>query len=181
MLMGKLSRVLVTVTLVGLVAGGCTPSAEPTPTPSPTSPSPTESDLERQQRVDYEAAEKAYRTFRAEYRRVQHRGGAGRATEMMLATAGGPYLAEFTRAVQAYAGLENHEEGSEVTVYVKRGGYTPEALTLDVCEDDRSVQVLDKAGHSFGPGEIRQIAIEVRKVGAAWKLWAGKGRKVKSC
>ena len=47
-----------------LVACGPEPTPTTAPTPSPVvSQTPTESAQERQQRIDYEAAEKAYRTF----------------------------------------------------------------------------------------------------------------------
>ncbi len=57
---------------------GCTPAApaEPSPSPSPAVQTPAETTQERQQRLDYAAAEKSYRTFRAEYERVLRAGGA---------------------------------------------------------------------------------------------------------
>ena len=63
-----------TVLVLGLLVAGCTPDpgttpsvtptpavSSPTPSPSPT-PTPTENAQERQQRLDFEAAEKAYLT-----------------------------------------------------------------------------------------------------------------------
>ena len=69
--LAKRAAVLVAV---GCLALGCTPQpGVPTPSPSPTAttaPTPPETARERQERLDFEAAEKAYRTFRAEFGRV---------------------------------------------------------------------------------------------------------------
>ena len=69
-----------------LSAVACTPSEPSTPSPSPTpSASPTETALERQTRLDFEAAEKAYRTFSAEYDRLANAGGAKEPTQVLKA------------------------------------------------------------------------------------------------
>jgi hypothetical protein len=55
-----------------LSAAACTPTGPSTPSPTPTpSASPTETQLEKQTRLDFEAAEKAYRTFSAEFDRLR--------------------------------------------------------------------------------------------------------------
>jgi hypothetical protein len=54
----------------------CSPSAGVSPTPTPGvstlagQPTPPETEHKRKARLDFEAAEKAYRTFRAEYDRI---------------------------------------------------------------------------------------------------------------
>ena len=86
-----------TIAACTLIAA-CTP--EPpvvnTPTPSastPTaSPTPTESEIERQMRLDYEAAEAAYRASIAEGDRLARRGGVRKATPALKAVATGDYL-----------------------------------------------------------------------------------------
>ncbi len=183
MLMGKFSTVLVTATMVGLVTGGCTPAGGPVPTPSPApaSQSPTESDLERQQRLDYEAAEKAYRTFRAEYQRVLQAGGAKQPTAVMKATAGGPYLKELGEVVAAFRGLELKQIGQETIKNVGYVGHDPESVSLQVCEDDRQAVVVNKEGEDQGPGEIQLSNLTVRKMSGRWKVWTGSGKKVSSC
>ena len=88
-----------------LSAVACTPPEPSTPSPSPTpSASPTETALERQTRLDFEAAEKAYRTFSAEYDRLANAGGAKEPTQVLKDTAAGPYLAD------ASAGLRQQYE-----------------------------------------------------------------------
>lgn len=167
------------LTIGSLVA--CGPEPAP-PTPSPTvSQTPTESALERQQRVDYEAAEKAYRTFRAEFNRVLQAGGSKSATKIMKANAGGEYLDTAKGVVQAYEGFGDHQEGTEDIVYVRAGGYSTKSLILRTCEDSRQVKALDKDGKSLGPGELRALELEARSTTSGWKIWAGTGKKVASC
>jgi hypothetical protein len=75
------------------LAAACTPAA-PTSTPSstPAATAPTESQIERQMRLDYEAAEKAYRQNIAEQDRLARAGGVYRATAALKLTAEGEYL-----------------------------------------------------------------------------------------
>ncbi|GAA1431046.1 hypothetical protein GCM10009616_17200 [Microlunatus lacustris] len=169
--------------LCAIVLGGCTPDPGVTPSPSPTvsSASPVETDAERQERLDYAAAEKAYRTFRAEFGRVMKAGGAKSPTMTMKQTAGGDYLAEFSEIIQAYRGLGLKTVGDERIEYVRQAGYSATRVSLEVCEDSRLVQEVDSAGKSSPAGELRTALIEVRRVGGAWKLWSGEGKKVSTC
>ena len=84
------------VLVLGLLVAGCTPESGPaptvtpvppvsSPTPSP-SPTPTENAQERQQRLDFEAAEKAYLTAFAESERLAVAGGANKPTKILVAT-----------------------------------------------------------------------------------------------
>ena len=75
-------RIGATVAGCALVAA-CTPDQPPTSTPTPAvtatpsptaSASPTETDIERRMRLDWEAAEKAYRTSIAEVSRLAQKG-----------------------------------------------------------------------------------------------------------
>lgn len=182
MTVGKAGRILAALILAGLLASGCTPAAPtPPPTPPSVSQTPTETAIERQQRLDYEAAEKSYRAFRAEYGRVLRAGGAKKATSKMKALAGGDYLKQFVEVIQAYHGFGYHDEGEEKNSQVSYGGYSKNSVILNVCEDDRAVKALDKAGKSLGPGELRRSRLEVRKIDEEWKVWSGSGDKVNSC
>ena len=59
------------------LAVACTPEQSASaPSPKPASTTPTESQIERQMRLDYEAAEKAYRANMAEQDRLYQAGGA---------------------------------------------------------------------------------------------------------
>ncbi|WP_157720438.1 hypothetical protein [Friedmanniella luteola] len=161
---------------------GCTPAPAVTPSPSPTASSatPTETAAERQERLDYAAAEKAYRTFRAEYGRVLRAGGAKEPTKVMKATAGGEYLATFTEVIRSYRDADSRTIGKESIGFVRPGGYATSKLTLDVCEDGRKVQTLIPRRKAQN-GEIRTATIEVRQVGTSWKLWSGSGELADSC
>nr|WP_294692334.1 hypothetical protein [uncultured Friedmanniella sp.] len=161
--------------------GGCTADAgtQPTPSPTPSAATPTESAAERQERLDYAAAEKAYRTFRAEYGRVLRAGGAKEPTKLMRETAGGDYLKEFQEIVAAYEGIGARDEGRERIAYVRRTGYSRTTLVLDVCEDGREITTLAEGRRI--KGEVRSATLELRLVDGRWKVWSGTGREVSRC
>lgn len=181
MYLGKLVQRLAAVATVSLVVAGCTNVATPPQTPTPpVSQSPTESAQEMQQRLDYEAAEKSYRTFRAEYNRALRAGGAKTPTKIMKATAAGPYLTELAQAVEAYKGLGSYDTGSENILFVRYIGHSPSAVNLEVCEDSRAIKTLNKSGKLQGSGDILKAQLEVRKTDQ-WRVWSGTGKKVTSC
>ena len=76
------------------LAAACTaePASTSTPAPTPAATTPTESQIERQMRLDYEAAEKAYRDNIAEQDRLAKAGGVRQATPALKSTADGDYL-----------------------------------------------------------------------------------------
>ena len=74
------------------LAVACTPEQPAsTPSPPPISTTPAESQIERQMRLDYEAAEKAYRANIAEQDRQSQLGVADK-THALTSTATGNYL-----------------------------------------------------------------------------------------
>ena len=81
------------VTCCALTAA-CTSEPAPgaTSSPTPVSTTPTESQIERQMRLDYEAAEAAYRASTSEQDRLYRAGGATKASPELKATATGSYL-----------------------------------------------------------------------------------------
>ena len=176
----QLRLLLAAALAIGVLGVGCTPTAEPSPSPSPPSPTPTENAVERQMRLDFEAAEKSYRTFRAELGRVLRAGGASQPTKVMKATAAGPYLENFADVAQAYKSTDSRETGQERIVWVRRGAYSSESLLLLVCEDSSDVKTYE-GDKLVGSGEVRTAELEVRKTGSAWKVYDGKGEEVSSC
>ena len=76
------------------LAAACTsePAPSSAPSSSPAATTPTESQIERQIRLDYEAAEKAYRANMAEQDRLYQAGGSEKTTPELKATATGSYL-----------------------------------------------------------------------------------------
>lgn len=174
--------VAVTTLLCAVVLAACTPDpvVQPTPSPTPTVATPTETAAERQERLDYAAAEKAYRTFRAEYGRVLRAGGAKEPTKVMKETAGGDYLATFTEVIRGFKKLNSRSVGSENIVYVRPGGYSISEVTLQVCEDDRNLETVRKDGQRVR-GDLRAATLQVRRTKGAWILWSGDGEVVQSC
>jgi len=174
--------VAVTTLLCAVVLAACTPDpvVQPTPSPTPTVATPTETAAERQERLDYAAAEKAYRTFRAEYGRVLRAGGAKEPTKVMKETAGGDYLATFTEVIRNYKESGSQVKGIEKIRYVRTDGYGPRELSLEVCEDGTKTTTLLPSGESK-VGEVRTANLQVKKLGAEWKIWAGTGMLVNSC
>lgn len=169
------------VSLLALVGFGCTPDTPPPAPPTSTAATPTESAQEREERLAYEAAEKSYRDFRAEFYRVLRAGGAKAATPEMKRTAAGPYLKYFTEVVQAYKGEGNRSTGSERARYIRHSGYSATSLILEVCEDSSGVKDFARSGKQIGKGEIRTAQLEVRKLGGVWKVWDGTGERTESC
>ncbi|GAA3619541.1 hypothetical protein GCM10022236_22210 [Microlunatus ginsengisoli] len=168
----RLGAAVAAACLLGLV--GCDSGGGPSPSPTPTvQPSPPETSLERQQREDFEAAEKAYRTFIADTNRVAATGGSLEPTAVMKATAAGPYLdfqSQLLRA-QKKAG-DTHTSGVEIG-YIRTGGYSPSQLTLEVCEDASKNRVLDRNGNQVSTGQILLRSLYVRRIDGRWKVWDG--------
>ncbi|HET9650342.1 MAG TPA: hypothetical protein VFP34_19210 [Microlunatus sp.] len=178
----RLGAAVVAATLLPLAActpGGDGPSTSPTPT---LQPSPPETSLERQQRLDFEAAAKSYRAFMEEYNRLAKAGGSLQATPVMKSTAAGPFLAFYTDALR-----EQKQQGQRYTTgveigYVKSGAYSSNELTLEVCEDGSQNKVLDRDGKEVAAGQILLRAVYVRPIQGRWTLWNGDERDtVQSC
>jgi hypothetical protein len=171
--------------LLAFLGTACTPSDPPAPPPSSTaaavSPTPVENAQEREEREAYAAAETSYREFRAEYYKVLGRGGSKSATPRMKATAAGPYLKEATEVIQAYRGLHNKSKGSLAISQVRGNGYTPTDLILSACEDSSDISYFNSKGEFTGRGEPRSVELTLRRVGGAWRVWSGTGKKVSSC
>ena len=174
---------LVGACLLVFLSAGCTPDDPPPAPPSTTvpPPTPTENAQEREERLAYEAAEKSYREFRAEYNRVLATGGAARSTNKMLRNAGGPYLAELQAGAEAYRGLRRYARGNEVIVYLRPDGYSPNEVLMQICEDSRGVTTYDAKGKKLYTGDLRELSLVFRLKESRWKAWTGSGKKVADC
>ena len=171
------------------LVAACTPDQPPTVTPTPTatpsatpSATPTETDIERRMRLDFEAAEKAYRASTAEQDRLSNLGVA-RSTEVLKRTSTGAYL-EF-----ALLGLRQIEKsgwrtiGSSKIVGVARGGWQERRLHLTACEDGTSIKVVDKTGRDVTPKNVVRTFVQdltVVKVENLWKVSDIESKGVKS-
>ena len=152
------------------------PSTKPSTSSPPsatTPPTPPETSLEREQRLAFEAAEKSYRTFNAEVRRLQKAGGATGPTPVMRRTAAGKYLAFYVDGLRDQKRRRVTYTTGSIVGYVHRAGYSPAQLTLRVCEDASRNRVLDQAGKQISEGFIVRRLVYFRPMGGTWKLWNG--------
>ncbi len=164
------------------LAAACTQQGtpDPTPAPPPTSSSPAETQLERQTRLDFQAAEKAYRLFRAEYTRVATAGGSDRPTAAMRQNAAGPYLAVMTDFLAQTKASGKRQQGVVRIAYVRPESHSPKEVTLQVCEDGTQVKNVTENGR-VSTGIAAKIVLYVRPVDGRWKVWNGDDEEVSSC
>src|SRR5829696_101835 len=139
------------------------PVPRPPDSQSAVSATPPETAQEREERLAYEAAEKAYRTFRAEYDRISNtKQTSARPTEAMTENAAGPYLKAMAEFLEY---KKSHGQTGDRPIriaYVKPGGYSPSELILHVCEDGSRVRVFDKQGEVVSRGQISEMIFYVR-------------------
>jgi hypothetical protein len=170
-----------------VLLAACTPANGTIPTPppatsSPASATPPETAQEREERLAYEAAEKAYRTFRAEYDRISNTPGASpKATKRMTDNAAGPYL-EVMSGFLRYKKTRHQTGDRPIRIrHVRRGGYSPKELVLLICEDGSRVRVFDARGKQVSRGQVSDMTLYVRPVDGRWKVWNGDQEVVKKC
>lgn len=185
-----------TALLLATALGGCTgvdPGGDPSPSltsaPSPSSssaqPSSSASTSERpaarKERLAYEEAERNYRAFAAEYDRLAQAGGTTKATKVMKANAAGPYLEVKTAFLKNQKGRDERTVGELRIAYVRRSGYNPSQLLLDVCEDGNSIRVVDAEGNQVSEGQSVRLTLQLRPVDGRWKIWDGNDDVVNQC
>ena len=138
-----------------VLVAACTPEPAPTvtPTPTPVSSTPTETEIERQQRLDYEAAEKAYRRAVAEGDRLaQH--GIAKSTPELEAVATGEYLELQIDSLEYLKKRGLRLRGTVTILEVSReGGWSADELNLVGCEDNSTWRVVDQAWTGCNPEE----------------------------
>src|SRR5918993_2045282 len=146
------------VRIGALIAGcalvaACTPEPGPTTTPtqvpssaSPTpSATPTETEIERQQRLDFEAAEEAYRASVAEQDRLASLGLA-RSTPELERTSTGRYLKFALQGLEEFEDAGWRTVGNSDVVGISRAGWQERRLELIACEDGSNIKIVDKRG-----------------------------------
>jgi hypothetical protein len=158
------------------IAAACTPEPAPSSTPAPTqaASTPTESQIERQMRLDYEAAEKAYRDNMAERER-QAAAGIAKLTPTLKETATGAYLDYLDLVLKALRYAEHRHwrsSGSTRIVGLVRNGWQRQTVHLIACEDSSHVRLLDKRGDDVTNQKTRTYVQEltVLRVGGRWKV-----------
>jgi hypothetical protein len=167
------------------LAGACSPDQAPASTPSPTPIATTaaESQIERQMRLDYEAAEEAYRANMAEQDRLYKAGGTVEATPLLDATSTGSYLRISLKSLR-----DVHEAGWRATAgtrivgVVRDGGWKGDRVGLTSCEDNEIVRFVDKLGKDVTPdGSALYVqALTVVRESGRWKVSAASTTKVKT-
>jgi hypothetical protein len=154
------------------LAAACSPDQAPVNTPSPTSAAttPAESQIERQVRLDYEAAEKAYRAAIAEHDRQAQLGLAS--SPELEQTATGVYLDFSLRSLRRSRDAGWRANGTTRIVAVVGSGWQERTVRLIACEDSSGVQFTNKRGKDVTP-RVRRTYVQdltASKIGSSWKV-----------
>jgi hypothetical protein len=163
----------------------CTPEPSPisTPLPTPAATTPTESQIERQMRLDYEAAEETYRASTLEQDRMYRAGGATKASRVLKATTTGSYLKITLQSLREIHKSGWHAKGSTEIVGVARdGGWRPDQVGLTSCEDNSAVRFFDRTGEDVTPNVERRYVqkLTVVRVTERWKVTTANSTRVPS-
>jgi hypothetical protein len=156
------------------LAAACTPEPAPTTTPSPTpaATTPSESQIERQIRLDYEAAEAAYRDNMAEQDRQSQLGTAVK-TKELTSTASGRYLRFVLEVLSDIGDSGWRAEGVTNIRGVASSGWRKDQVQLTACEDSSAVKFIDKKGRDVTPKNAVRTYVQnltVIRVGGRWKV-----------
>jgi hypothetical protein len=167
------------------LAAACSTDEAPasTPSPTPVATRPAESQIERQMRLDYEAAEMAYRVNRAEQARLYQAGGSTKATSVMKATATASYLRITVEALRRIKKAGWHATGAtEIVGVTANGGWKDNEVGLTSCEDSSVVRFFDRSGKDVTPASNRRYvqALKVVKLDGRWKVSKAVTTKVNS-
>ena len=165
------------------LAAGCSPDQAPVNTPPPTpAATPAESQIERQMRLDYEAAERAYRANMAEQDRQSQLGIAVR-TEKLTSTGSDNYLIFVLQVLRDIRDSGWRANGTTTIRGVARGGWQEGQVRLTACEDNSAVKFIDKEGKDVTPkNDVRTYVqdLTVNRVRGRWKVSDVESRPVKS-
>jgi hypothetical protein len=157
------------------------PASTSTRSPTPVVTTITESQIERQMRLDYEAAETAYRNNIVEQDRLARAGGVHRTTSALKSTAEGDYL---SAALASLAYIERkgwHGSGSTAILGVAQVGWQEKRVRLTSCEDGSRLRLIDKSGKDVTPkGNARFIqSLSVVQRAGRWRVSSFESRSVK--
>jgi hypothetical protein len=164
------------------LAAACTsePTSVTTPSLTPPATTPTESQIERQMRLDYEAAERAYRANIEEQDRLAQAGGVKKATPALKSTAEGEYLSAAVTSLQFIKNKDWHGIGNTAILGVVNVGWKERSVRLMSCEDGSRLRLLDKAGSDVTPkGDSRFVqSLHVVRRSGQWKVSSFESRSV---
>ena len=167
------------------LAVACSANQAPATTPSrtPVATTPAESQIERQMRLDYEAAEEAYRASTAEQDRLYQAGGAAKASAALKGTATGSYLRITLKSLREVHESGWHAAGStKIIAVVRNGGWREGRVGLTSCEDNNAIRFFDRKGKDVTPKIERRYVQEltVVKVTERWKVSMAHSTRVHS-
>jgi hypothetical protein len=124
-------------------------------------------------RLDYEAAEKAYRANMAEQDRLYKAGGVAKANPALKATATGSYLKITVKSLDEVRRLGWHAVGNtKIVGVVHDKGWKDGRVELTSCEDNEIVRFIDKSGRDVTPEGLALYvqALTMMKKGGSWKV-----------
>jgi hypothetical protein len=171
--LGRRGFVSVGAVVACCALAACTQEPVPATTPSvtPAATTPTESQIERQMRLDYEAAEKAYRAALAEQER-QAVLGIAQLTPALKASATGAYLDLVLKALEYAHDRHWRSSGSTRILGVVPNGWKDRTVRLIACEDSSGVRLISKAGNDVTRQNTRTYVqdLTVEATGGRWKV-----------
>jgi hypothetical protein len=165
------------------LAAGCTPDPVPTSTQTPTSAATgaAESQIERQMKLDYDAAERAYRANIAEQDRLARAGGVRQPTAALKSTAEGEYLSAALTSLAFIKKNGWHGAGNTTILGVVHVGWQEKRVRLVSCEDGSRLRLLDHSANDVTPkGDSRFVqSLSVVRRGGRWRVSAFESKSVK--
>jgi hypothetical protein len=155
------------------LAAACTqePARTSSPSPTPAATTPIESQIERQMRLDYEAAERAYRAALAEQER-QAVLGIAHLTPALKASTTGAYLDLVVEALEYAHDRHWRSSGSTRILGVVPNGWQERTVSLIACEDSSGVRLVNEAGNDVTRQNTRTYVqdLTVKANGGRWKV-----------
>jgi hypothetical protein len=133
-------------------------------------------------RLDYEAAEKAYRANMAEQDR-QSQLGIAEKTDALTSTASGSYL---RFVLQILADIDQsgwRANGTTVIRGVSPSGWQENQVQLKACEDNSAVTFMDKKGRDVTARSVVRTYVQdltVTRVEGRWKVSEVESQPVKT-
>jgi hypothetical protein len=166
------------------LAAACTqePARTSSPSPTPAATTPIESQIERQMRLDYEAAEEAYRANMAEQDRQSELGIAMKTREL-TSTATDNYLGFVLQVLRDIRDSGWRARGATNIRGVARDGWQESQVRLVACEDNSAVKFVDKEGRDVTPTNVARTYVQhltVKRIKSGWKVADVESRPVKS-
>jgi hypothetical protein len=146
------------------------------------SSTPAETQIERQVRLDYEAAEKAYRDSMAEQDR-QSKLGTAKATDALTSTSTGNYLRFALDALGEIRDAGWRAKGDTEIAGVARKGWQTDRVLLLGCEDSSRIRFVDREGKDVTPTGVTRTYVQdltVTKHNGTWKLSDIESKPIKS-